>query len=435
MGIDPVTTSIVVVAGLFVLMMIGVPIVYSLGVSGVLGALLGYGAPAFFKAGASPFTSAFNLSWTALPLFVLLGTIIASSGMGNGLFKAAANWLSWVRGGLVAAGTVAEGVLAAALGTSAATIIVVGKVAVPEFDRQGYDRGYSLGALLAGGALGPLIPPSATFIIYGVIAGESIGKLFIAGIIPGILLIAFLAIPAIIFAYTRPGLAPPAYKVPWRERWSSLKGVWPIIVIMASILGCIYTGIATATETAGVGVVITLIIALGFFKMKWKQLREALKEAALINGMILFIIIAANFFTYVLGSTNVASGLEDLVGGSGLSPIMVIVIINVIVLILGCILDPITITLLTVPIFVPLIVSLGYDPIWFGVMFCVNTQIGLITPPMGSDLFAVRTIFDIPTGQILKGVAPFLAFELVFLAVLVAFPQLSLWLPGAMIGK
>jgi C4-dicarboxylate transporter DctM subunit len=435
MGLDPAVTGGIVVAALFVLMMIGVPIVYSLGVAGILGALLGYGVPALQKAGASPFSTGFNFSWTALPLFVLLGTVIASSGMGAGVFRAASYWLSRVRGGLVAAGIIGEGVLASTLGTSAATIIVVGKVAVPEFDRQGYNRGYGLGALLAGGALGPLIPPSATFIIVGVIAGLSIGKLFIAGIIPGLILIAFLAVPAIAMAYIRPGLAPAGFSVSWRDRFSSLKDVWPIVLVMGSILGCIYGGIATATETAGVGVVVTLIIAVAFFHMRWTQLREALREAAMINGMILFIIFAANFFTYVLGSTTVASGLQDLVGNSSIPPILVIVMINVILLILGCILDPITITLLTIPIFIPLIESMGYDPIWFTVMFCVNTQIGLITPPMGTDLFAVRTIFNIPTGQILRGVTPFLVCELAFLALLVAFPELSLWLPNLMAGK
>jgi C4-dicarboxylate transporter DctM subunit len=433
MGLGPGITSIIVVVGLFVLMMIGLPIVYSLGFSAIIGAFLSYGSPAFYKAGASPFSTVFNLSWTPLPLFVLLGTIIAESGMGEGLFKAAANWLSRVKGGLVVAGICGEAMLAAALGTSAATIVVVGKTAVPEFERQGYDRGYSLGALLAGGVLGPLIPPSATFIIYGVIAGVSVGKLFIAGILPGLLLVLFLSVPAILLPVTKPNLAPKTFSVPWRERLSSSKGVWPIVLVMASILGSIYAGIATATETAGVGVVVTLIIAVTAFKMRWKGLKAALLEAASVNGMILFIIIAANFFTYVLGSTNVAHSLQDMVGASSLSPIEVVIIMNVILLILGCILDPITITMLTVPIFVPLIVSLGMDPIWFGVLFCVNTQIGLITPPMGTDLFAVKTIFNIPTNQILKGVMPFLLFEVIFLGVLVAFPQISLLLPNMMI--
>lgn len=435
MGLDPEITSIIVLAGLIILMMLGVPIVYSLGFSAILGAFLGYGAPAFFKAGAAPFSTVFNLSWTPLPLFVLLGTIISESGMGKDLFRAAANWLSRIKGGLVVAGILGEAMLAAALGTSAATIIVVGKVAVPEFERQGYHRGFSLGALLAGGVLGPLIPPSATFIIYGVIAGVSVGKLFIAGLIPGLLLVMFLSIPAILMSLIKRDLAPKTYSVPWRERFNSTKGVWPIVVIMATILGSIYAGIATATETAGVGVVITLILAMVFFKLRWKGLKAALLEAATVNGMILFIIIAATFFTYVLGSTNVAHLLQDIVKASSLSPLQVIIIINIVLLILGFFIDPITITLLTVPIFVPLIVSLGMDPIWFGVLFCVNTQIGLITPPMGTDLFAVKTVFNIPTDQILKGVAPFLVFELIFLAILVAFPQISLWLPNLMIGK
>jgi len=435
MGLDPVYTSIIVVSGLVVLMVAGVPIVYSLGFSSVLGAFLGYGAPALLKAGSSPFTTTFNLSWTPLPLFVFLGAMIAVSSMGEGLFRAAANWLSRVKGGLVAAGIVGEGMLAAAMGTSAATIIVVGKVALPEFKRQGYKRGFGLGALLAGGALGPLIPPSATFIIYGVIAGESIGKLFIAGIMPGLLMIVILASIAIGMAYTRPDLAPKTYRVPWSTKFKDLKGIWPIVVIMGCVLGLIYGGVATATETAGVGAVVTLIIAVIFYKMRWKGLKEAMIEAALVNAMILCIMITANVFTYVLGSTNVASGIEDLVGASGLNRWVVIVIINIIIIILGMFIDPVTITLLTVPIFLPLVKSLGFDPIWFGVMFCCNTQIGLITPPMGTDLFAVRTIFKIPTGELLRGVAPFVVGLLLHLVLIVAFPDITLWLPNSMVGS
>ncbi len=431
--LDPQTTSIICVAGLFVLMMLGVPIVYSLGFSAVIGALLTYGPNSLHMVGSTPFSVLFNLAWTPLPLFVLLGTIIAESGMGKDLFRAAANWLSRVRGGLIVAGIIGEAMLAATLGTSAATIIVVGKVAVPEFNRQGYHRGFSLGALLAGGVLGPLIPPSATFIIYAVLTNVSLGKLFMAGIMPGLLLVLFLSVPAILLSSLRPGLAPKTYSVSWKERITSLKGIWPIVVVMFSILGSIYFGVATPTETAGVGVFIVLLIAVLAFRMRWKGLRAALLEAATVNGLILFIIIAASFYTYVIGSTNVASHLQDIVGSSSLSPMMVIVIINIILLILGCILDPITITLLTIPIFVPLIVSLGMDPIWFGVIFCVNTQIGLITPPMGVDLFAVKTIFNIPTMDILRGVTPFLLSEIVFLAVLVAFPQISLWLPNLMV--
>jgi C4-dicarboxylate transporter DctM subunit len=430
---DPTILSLMCILGLFILMMIGVPIVYSLGFTAILTALIFYGPNTLYKAGISPFSTLFNLGWTPLPLFVLLGSIIAESGMGKDLFRAAANWLSRLRGGMVVAGIVGEAMLAATLGTSAAAIVVVGKVAVPEFEKQGYNRGFSLGALLAGGVLGPLIPPSATMIIYAVLTNVSLGQLFIAGIIPGILLVAFLAVPAVVLCYMRPHLAPNTYSVPWKERFTSLKGIWGVTVVMICILGSIYFGIATPTETAGVGSFLVFILGVTVYGLRWKGLRNALMEAATVNALILFIIIGASFFTYVVVSTNVAEGLLAFVNSGSISPWQVIVVINLILLFLGCIIDPITITLLTIPIFVPLIVSLGFDPIWFGVVFLVNTQIGLITPPMGTDLFAVKTIFNIPTMDIIRGVIPFLLFEILFLAVIVAFPQISLWLPSMMI--
>ncbi|HEX7475051.1 MAG TPA: TRAP transporter large permease subunit, partial [Dehalococcoidales bacterium] len=210
---DPKIISFLAIAGLFVFMMFGVPIVYSLGASALIAGFLAFGSGTLHMVGSSPFSMLFNLGWTPLPLFVLLGAIIAESGMGKDLFHAAANWLSRVKGGLIVAGIIGEAMLAATLGTSAACIIVVGKVAVPEFEKQGYNRGFSIGALLAGGVLGPLIPPSATMIIYGVLTNVSLGRLFIAGIIPGIILVFFLAIPAVVICILRPNLAPKTYSV------------------------------------------------------------------------------------------------------------------------------------------------------------------------------------------------------------------------------
>ncbi len=432
---DPMILSSLCILGLFVFMMIGIPIVYSLGFTAIFLALIAYGPATLYKVGLSPFSTLFILGWTPLPLFVLLGTIIAESGMGNDLFRVAAAWLSRIRGGLVVAGIFGEAMMATTLGTSAAAIMVVGKVAVPEFERQGYHRGFSLGALLAGGVLGPLIPPSATMIIYAVLTNVSVGKLFIAGIIPGIILVFFLAIPVIIICWLNPNLAPKTFRVSWKERLSSLIGVWPISLVMFCILGAIFFGIATPTETAGVGVFVVLLIAIFLFRLRWKGIKKALVEAATVNAMILFIIIGATFYTYVVGSTNVAKHLHGFVDSSSIAPWQVIVAINIILIVLGCVIDPITITLLTIPIFVPLIVNMGMDPIWFGVVFTVNTQIGLITPPMGIDLFAVRTVFNVPTGELLKGVTPFLISELIFLGIISAFPEISLWLPNMMIGR
>jgi C4-dicarboxylate transporter DctM subunit len=427
--------SLLCIVGLFIFMMLGIPIVYSLAFCAVAAGLYIFGSSCLPKVGWTPFHMLFNLAWTPLPLFVFLGSLISQTDIGRDLFKAASNWLGRIPGGLIVSGIFGEAAMAATLGTSAATIVVVGKVAVPEFERYGYNRSLSLGALLAGGALGPLIPPSATFIIISVLADLSLGKLFIAGVIPGIILAIMLAIPAVLICSLKPEFAPLAERVRWLERFSSLKKVWPVAVVILSILGAIYMGVATPTESAGVGCVIVLIIAFAFFGLRWGGLRSAMIEAAVINAMILFILVGASFFTYVVGSANVAKYLLTIIESTAISPWLVIIAINVILLFLGCILEPLTITLLTIPIFIPLIVSLGFEPLWFAVVFSVNTQIGLITPPMGIDLFAVKTIFNIPTGDILRGVTPFLFMTLIFLAIITALPTLSLWLPSMMVGR
>jgi C4-dicarboxylate transporter, DctM subunit len=432
---DPMLVFIACIIGLFVLMMLGVPIAFSLGFVGIIGGLVAFGSNILSKVGWAPFSLLFNLSWTPLPLFVLIGSLIAETTMGKDLFNAAAKWLSRIPGGLIASGIIGEGVMAATLGTSAACIMVVGKVAVPEFERYGYNRSLGLGALLAGGVLGPLIPPSATMIIYSCLTNTSLGHLFMAGIMPGILLAVMLASMAIGICAVRPQLGPPAGSFTWKERFASLSRVWPIVLVILSILGTIYMGVATPTESAGVGCVVVFLLGIFLFKLRWEGIRRALIDAATINAMILLILIGASFFTYIVGSTNVAQHAFNFVQSSGISKWMVIIVINVIYLALGFILDPLTITFLTIPIFYPLIVNLGFDPVWFGIIFVVNTQIGLITPPMAIDLFAVRTVFNIPTGDLIRGVTPFLLWEIVFLAIIIAFPQISLWLPSLMIAK
>ena len=431
---DLTTVGLYTLVFMFILMMLGIPIAYVLGFSALCAGLIAFGGPILPKLGMGAFRFMYNVSWTPLPLFVALGTLMAETRIGDDLYAAVSKWLSRIPGGLVAAGVVGEAIMSAVIGTSAATAIVVGKTAVPAFEKYGYDRKLGLGALLAGGVLGPLIPPSSTMIIYAVLAELSIGQLFIAGIIPGIILTLMLAVPAVLWCWWKPKWGPrgPAYS--WRERVVSLKTVWPVILVILAILGSIYFGIATPTESAGVGVVAMLIIAIVFYGLRWKGISKSLIESTLVNSMIMFIIVGAYFFTYMIGSANIATKLHDVVVNFGLSPWQVILSINIILLVLGCLIDPLTITLLTVPIFVPLIIQIGYNPIWFGVVFVINTEIGLITPPMGINLFAIKTVFNISTGDLLKGVTPFLMIEIVFLAVICAFPALSLWLPGTMIG-
>jgi len=269
-------------------------------------------------------------------------------------------------------------------------------------------------------------------VIYGVIASVSVGHLFIAGLLPGIVLAILLALVPIVVCWRNPKLGPAADSVSWRERISSLKYVWHVALVMLSIIGSIFFGIATPTEAAGIGAVVVLIIAVAVFRLRWKGLRRAIVEAAVINTMMLLIIVAANFFSYLLASAGVGDFLGNLVTSLELSPLMVVFAIVILYFILGCIFDSISITVLTIPIFAPFLTSLGVDLVWFGVLYLVTLEIGLITPPMGVNLFFMRNTFNINMIDLLKGALPFLVVILVFLVVLLLVPQLSLWLPGLM---
>jgi tripartite ATP-independent transporter DctM subunit len=432
---DFATAAIVCIVGMLFLMLMGMPVIYALGFVSLVVAFFAYGPLHLEKIGWVTFNTLYNMNWTPLPLFVLIACLIAETKIGEDIYEAARSWLSRVPGGLIVTSIWGEAAMAAAIGTSTACILAVGKVAEPEFKRYGYDKGLAMGGLCCGGVLGPLIPPSAGMIIYGVLSETSIGHLFMAGFIPGILLALILAAVAIIICWRNPKLGPPVGGVTWKKRFSSLRRVWPIVVIMLSILGSIYLGIATPTEAAGVGCVIVLIIAFAVFGLRWQGLRRALLETAIINGMILFMMIGAWIFSYVIGTSGVAKNIAAFVTSGNLSPWLVIIAINILLLILGCFIDAITIMLLTVPLFVPVIVALGFNPIWFGVLYVVNMQIGLITPPMGLELFLMRTAFDIPLDKLLRGVLPFLIALFIFLAILIAFPQISLWLPSMMVSK
>jgi tripartite ATP-independent transporter DctM subunit len=269
-------------------------------------------------------------------------------------------------------------------------------------------------------------------IIYGVLSETSIGHLFMAGMVPGVMLALMLAAVAVFMCWRKPELGPAVGSVSWKDRIISLRNVWPIIIVMLSILGSIYFGIASPTEAAGVGCVVVLLIGVIVFGLRWEGLRRALLETAKINGMILFMMIGAWLFSYVIGSSGVVKTVTSFATSSDLSPWLIIITINIMLLILGCFIDAITIMLLTVPIFVPVISALGFNPVWFGILYVVNMQIGLITPPMGLELFMMRTAFNIPVDKLLRGVLPFLVILFIFLAILIAVPDISLWLPEMM---
>lgn len=428
-------SAAICIALMLVLLLIGVPIAWALLSSSIIVSVAFFGMSALDKLGGQTFYFLYSLAWTPLPLFVLLGCLIAETTIGSDLFKAGRNWLSRVPGGVVSATIWAEAGMAAALGASAPCIVGIGKITVPELEKLNYRKPFALGALLTGGILGPLIPPSAVMIIFAILTNESVGRLFIAGVIPGVILALLLSVTPVALCLKNPALGHPAGPVAWKERFASLKKIWPMIVIIFSILGTIYFGIATPTEAAGVGCFVVLILAVSMYKMRLKALVRALSEAAVVNAMLMVTIIGAQFFSYTIGSSALAERMTNVIQTADLSPWLVVILVNILLLALGCFLDGITIMLLTVPVLVPILVGMGFDPLWIGVWYVVNMEIGLITPPMGINLFLTSSVFDVPSTDLMKAVLPFLAVCILFLATIVAIPQLSLWLPGIMLGK
>ena len=429
---DPQLAAILCMVSMLVIFLTGVPVAFALGFSTLVFGVLAFGPMALQKMAMSTFSYFYSYNWTPLPLFVMMACIISETPMGEQVYKVAKNWVGGVPGALVSASILGEAALAGTVGVSGAAIVAVGKVAEPELIRYGYNRNLALGGLTVGGVLGPLIPPSTPMVIYGVMASVSVGHLFIAGLLPGILLAVMLAAVPIVLCWHNPKLGPAAESVSWRERILSLRYVWHVALVMVSIIGSIFFGIATPTEAAGVGTVVILIIAVAVFRLSWRSFYRAIVEAAVINTMMLLIIVGAAFFSYLLASAGVGDFLGDLVTSLNLTPLVVLIAIIVLYLVLGCFLDSISITVLTIPIFAPLLESLGVDLVWFGVLYVVTLEIGLLTPPMGVNLFFMRNTFNIKMTDLLKGAAPFLVVAVVFLIVILLVPQISLWLPHLM---
>ncbi len=434
---DHFLAALLCIAIMLIILNTGLPIAYALGFSSMIVGFLTYGTVALEKLGWTTFHTLFIPAWIPLPLFTFIGCVIAQTKIGEDLFGAARLWLSRIPGALVVSSIMGQAGMAATLGSSAATILSIGPVAMPELERYHYDRKISLGALTCGGVLGPLIPPSGTAIVISGIAGAVVplGRLLIAGIIPGILLAIMLAIVPIFICTRNPSLGPPAGKVSWSDKLSSLKRVWPVMLTFFAILGSIFFGIATATEAGGVGAFIVLIVAVMGYGVRVKGIYKAMIDTVRINAQIMFILVGAGFFSYIVGSQKLAKQLVDWVSVVGPHPILVVVMIQILLLILGCFIDGMTIMMITIPIFMPLILSIGLDPLWFAILFEVNMEIALITPPMGINFFLVKNVFHISSTDLFKGVLPYLAMLIIFLFILVAFPPLSTWLPSLMIGK
>jgi C4-dicarboxylate transporter DctM subunit len=419
---------------LLLLMTMGVPVAYSLGFLSLVMIISLLSPKVFFLIGALAYGKVNSFELVAIPLFIFMAEMILVSGAAKEAFIAADDWLSWLPAGLAISSQFACTLFAAVCGASTATTAVIGGIAVPEMIERGYDKRLATGSIAAGGALGVLIPPSILLIIYGIISEVSIGTLFIAGIIPGIML-AFLRVAYfIVMAMINPAVAPREKHVSWFDRFRTMWKILPLASLAIFMFMALYAGIATPTEVAGVGCFASLIIAAGYRRLNLKCLKDAFEKTARTTCFIIWILVAAASFGYVLSFLEVPQNLVSWAMGLGVSRYVILVAVNFLLFLLGAIMDPAAIIMVTVPILAPLMEKLGFDLVWFGVMFVVNMELAEITPPLGLNLYVMKSVA--PPGITLKditiGSLPFMLLDIVGLILVIVFPSIIMWLPGSM---
>jgi C4-dicarboxylate transporter, DctM subunit len=419
---------------LFVLLFLGVPIAFGLVAVGFVGfALLQGFMPALHMVGQLAFSTALNEELSVIPLFVLMGAFIAASRLSDDLYAAANALLGHLRGGLAMATIVACAGFASVCGSSFATAATMAKVALPPMRRFGYADSLAAGAIASGATLGIMIPPSVPLLLYGIMTRTDISKLFIAGILPG-LLGTLLYLGAVAYTTWRhPQAGPRGERSNARQRVAALGRVWAVVGLFLFIIGGIYAGWFTPTEAAGIGAFVAFLFALARRSLGWRSLADVLLESASTTATILILLVGALIFSNFIDIAGVPRTLASWIGQGALAPVMVIALIIVIYLILGCILDSMSMMFLTVPVFFPLVAALGYDLVWFGIIVVTVIEISLITPPIGLNVFVLHQVQrDIPTPVIFRGVMPFVAADIVRVSLLVAFPAIALFLPGFM---
>lgn len=421
-------------AAIFGLALLRFPLAFAMGLVGVVGIGLTRGwQPALASTAQVVYETGFAYTLSVIPLFILMGNFVARAGLAHELFQAAYAFIGHFRGGLAHATVAACAGFGAICGSSIATAATMSKVAYPSMKKLGYSDSLATGVMAAGGTLGIMIPPSTIMVIYGIITETSIGKLFAAGVIPGVLT-ALLMMASIVWMTGRdPEHAPPGERSTWPERWQALRGIWGVVLLVIVVLGGIYGGIFTATEGAGFGAAGAFLFALARRRLTWAILFQVLVESARTTGMLFTLLIAATMFANFVNFTTMPGDLKDWITHLGLSPTMIIVAMMFIYIVLGTVMEELTMVLLTIPLFFPIVTSLGFDPVWFGVLIVMIVQIGLISPPVGMNLFVLNSLLPgVGLGAIFRGCWPFVVVMIGVLGLLIAFPGLSLWLPSLM---
>jgi C4-dicarboxylate transporter DctM subunit len=432
--VSELAVSAVGFAALLALILVRVPIAVAMAVVGVAGTTWLSGWPAALATlRQGPFERATSYTLVVIPLFVLMGYLAARSGISQNLFRAANVWLGHWRGGLAMAAVGACAGFAAICGSSVATGATMCSVALPEMRRYRYADSLSTGSIAAGGTLGILIPPSIIFVIYGIMTEQSIGKLLLAGIIPGLVLTVLFIIAIAIVTAVNPALGAPGPRASWPERLRAVVDVWEVLVLFLIVIGGIYLGLATPAESAAFGAVGAFLFGLAKRQLGWRNLRAALLETVHTTSMVFFIVIGADLFGYFMTLSQMPMRLATWLSGLHVAPVVVLWTIIVTYILLGALMDELAMILLTVPIFFPVVTAIGYDPIWFGVIIVVVVQIGLVAPPIGLNVFVIGGMArDVPLATIYRGVMPFLAMQILLLVLLTLWPRLALLLPSTM---
>jgi C4-dicarboxylate transporter, DctM subunit len=421
-------------AVLLVLILVRVPIAAAMALVGVGGTAWLAGWPvALATLKQSPFERASSYTLVVVPLFMLMGYLAARSGLSQNLFRAANVWLGHWRGGLAMATVGACAGFAAICGSSVATGATMCSVALPEMRRYHYADSLSTGSIAAGGTLGILIPPSIIFVLYGIMTEQSIGKLLLAGILPGLVLTVLFMLAISLVTAVNPELGVAGSRTTWRARLVAMRDVWEVLVLFVIVIGGLYLGLATPVESAAFGAVGALLFGVGKRTLHWQGLLAALDETVRTTAMVFFIVIGADLFGYFMALSQMPMQLAAWLGRLQAAPVVVLWSIIVTYIVLGALMDELAMILLTVPIFFPVITAIGYDPIWFGVIIVVVVQIGLIAPPVGLNVFVIGGMArDVPLATIYRGIMPFLVAQIVLLILLTLWPGMALLLPGTM---
>lgn len=424
-------SGILLVLGLIGL---GLPIAIAMMLVGVLGAVVILGLdPALAMFGQVGYETGKSYTLTVVPLFVLMGNLIVHARMADDLYAASNAWLGHHKGGLAMATVAACGGFSSVCGSSLATAATMARVAMPSMRRYGYSDRVASGVIAAGGTLGILIPPSVVLVLYGIITQQDIGKLFIAGLVPGLLGVVGYMLGVRLHFWWTGEQAQPYPRMPFLERIRALRGVAAVLALFAIVMGGIYLGVFTATEAAGIGAAGALLLALWRRALTWRSFYQLLVETAQTTAMMFAILIGAVAFSNFINLAGMPDDLAGWVQAADLSPMMVIMMILALYLVLGAVLESLSMLLLTVPIFFPIVSGLGFDPIWFGIVVVVVIEISMITPPVGMNVFVLNTVLpDTQLGTIFRGITPFLLMDLVRLLILVFVPAITLWLPSLM---